>query len=138
MKLDIDYLEQILNAVETHPQSQISQNDLLAAIDADKSNSDDEDKFYYHMKRIEEAGFLTSPHGSNGNDGFGFNYSMPEGRSLFNTSYELTWDGHRYLEALQSDTISAKAKEMFAQMSIDQFKQKFPALILTLITMGSG
>lgn len=139
MKLAISYIEQILGAVENHPQSRISQRELLAAIGADSKCEDDVDKFYHHMKRLQEAGFLFSPHrGQSASDGFGFLFTMPNGRGLFNTDYELTWEGHRYLEAIRSDTIGEKARQLFLEMSVDQFKQKFPALLSSLINIGSG
>jgi hypothetical protein len=91
MKLDGDYIEEILKAVEAHPKSRMEQSDLLQAIGADRNNEDDKDKFYYHMMRIEEAGYMTSP-----SENFGFSPRMG-GWSLLGTDYELTWSGVRFL-----------------------------------------
>jgi hypothetical protein len=62
MKLDIDYIAKILTAVEAHPESQMSQGDLLQAIGVDEKNLDDGEKFYYHIMRIEEKKLMTSHH----------------------------------------------------------------------------
>lgn len=137
MKLDIDYIERILGAVEDHPHARMGQATLLQAIGADRDCEADVDTFYFHMRRLSEAGFLFSAHvGRYRNDGFGFIHDPQQGIGLLETEYEMTWDGQRYLEALRSDTIGERARQLFLEMSLDQFKQKFPALISTLIKFG--
>ncbi len=138
MKLDTYYIESILNAVSDHPETSMFQNDLLSAIGSDaQKNPDEFKKFYHHMMRIKEARFLKC----NNNENMGFYRSFfgfsqsGAGTKLRNIDYELTWEGNKYLEALNNDTIGEKAKQMLADMSIEQFKKKFPALISTLIGM---
>ena len=131
MKLDIDYIEKILRAVEAHSEMTIFQEELLFTIGSDAENDPAAfKKFYHHMMRIDEAGFLMCHDSS----GFGF-VRTSEGTHLLDMDYELTLDGHKYLEAIGNDTIGAKAKQMFTDMSITQFKQKFPALILAFFGM---
>ena len=137
MKLDIDYIERILTAVEEHPKSQMQQRDLLKAIGTDGENIEDEDKFYYHMKRIDEVGYLQSSHlGSTHIDGFGFDHSIGRGRSLVDTSYELTWNGCEFLEAMRNDTVKNKITDWFKGMTLDQIKSQAPVLLTGLIAKG--
>ena len=137
MKLDIDYIEGILKAVEAHPKSQMMQSDLIKAIKADRKNQDHVDKFYYHMKRIEEAGLLTCMHFSSGhNDGFGFTFSYA-GKNLFDTEYELTWHGCEFLDAMRSETIKEKLTIWFKDMTLEQIKTQTPVLLTRLTSQGS-
>ena len=131
MKLDIDYIEGILKAVEDHPKSEMMQSDLMKAIEADKENEEDVDKFYYHMKRIEEANFLTCMHGD-----FGFLLHF-SGRSLFDTSYELTLTGSEFLDAMRNDTMKSKLTSWFKDMTLEQIKTQTPVLLTRLISQGS-
>ncbi|MGC6484194.1 MAG: hypothetical protein ACON4P_00850, partial [Candidatus Puniceispirillales bacterium] len=120
--------------VEGYPKSQMPQSKLLAAIETDAKNDDDVDKFYYHMKRIQEVGYLDSPHvGTDHMDGFDFIFSM-SGRKLFDAEYELTWDGVNFIEALKNDTTMEKAKAWFKDMTVEQIKAMFPVLLTKAIT----
>ena len=130
MKLDINYIECILSTVEENDESRVSQEVILQALDAMSGHSTD--KFYNHMMRISEAGFLRCD-----NPGFGFTRTI-EGISLIDFDYELTWDGYQYLEAIRSDSIGSKAKDLLVDMSVEQFKQNFPALLSTLIKFGTS
>lgn len=141
MKLDIDYIVTILKTVEDHSEARMLQNLLLSAINVDISNKDEKDKFYYHMKRIEEAGYLDCPpHGNNGLDGFGFWYSSNSSGissiSFLDMEYELTWAGHNFLEAMQSDTFIEKATSFFKDMTFDQIKKQSPVILMELIGKG--
>ena len=132
MKLDIDYIERILAAVEEHDTSMILQRELVQALDTEMNDEKQVDKFYYHMKRIEDVDFLTSTH-----DAFGFRFVPGRGIIYYdNTNYELTWAGHRFLDALRSDTLKEKVKSWFLQMSIEQIKQRFPTLLIELLMHG--
>ena len=138
MKLDIYYIEGILKAVEAHPKARIMQRDLMEAIGANKDNEEDVDKFYYHMKRIEDVSFLDSTHYGEGyNDGFGFNFNNL-GMSLFSVAeYELTWHGCEFLDAMRSETIKEKLTIWFKDMTLEQIKIQTPVLLTRLISQGS-
>ena len=106
MKIDSDYIEKILKAVENCSDPRMKMHDLVKAIDLDLNqvNENDVNKFYYHMKRIEEAGFMTCTHGSsNSIGGFGFVFHGREIRLVLNAAYELTWDGHNFLQEIFAD-----------------------------------
>ena len=136
MKLDIDYIEQILTAVQEHEKSGMYQSDLLEAIEADKENEDHIDKFYYHMKRIEEAGYLESPHiDSDYRSGFGFSFSF-DGMDLLDTEYELTWMGCNFLEAMRNDTVKSKIADWFKDMTFEQIKTQAPVILAEFIKKG--
>lgn len=137
MMLDIDYIEQILKTVEAHPKSQMMQSDLMEAIKADSENEEHIDKFYYHMKRIEEAGFLTCMHvGRDFNDGFGFIFHNT-GMSLLDMEYELTLSGCEFLDAMRNDTMKSKITSWFKDMTLEQIKTQTPVLLTRLISGGN-
>ncbi len=131
MKLDVDFIEQILAAVEEHPDSQIIQPVLLKALDIDRNDKQQVDKFYYHMMRIYEVGFLESE-----DEEFGFLKSC-NGWIASGADYELTWDGHQFLDAIRNDTLKDKVKDWLKDMSLEQFKTRFPTLIIGMLTSGA-
>lgn len=114
MKLDIDYLECILTTVETNDNSRVNMKMILDALKTMPGHS--MDKFYNHMMRISEAGFLKCD-----NSEFGFIRTM-SGISPVDYDYELAWEGYQYLEAIRDDSIGQKAKDLLVNMSIEQFK----------------
>lgn len=135
MQLDMHYIEVILCAVQAHPKSQIQQKELLAAIGTKEEDEIAIDKFNYHMMRMNEVGFLESRHHEN-NGNFGFIWHN-QGRSLFNTDYELTWSGCEFLEALNNESMKAKIVTWFKDMTLEQIKQQAPILLIKLILQGN-
>ena len=130
MKLDINYIECILTTAEEHTEAIVSVEIISKVLETMPDHS--MDKFYNHMMRISEAGFLKCE-----NPNFGFRRTIV-GLSVVDFGYELTWEGYQYLEAIRSDSIGFKAKDLLVNMSVEQFKQKFPALLSSLIKLGSG
>ena len=141
MKLDIDFIAQILTIAEEYPRSKIMQRELLANLKEDDA-VDINDKFYYHMMCIKELGFLDCDHeGRYKYDGFGFTRTLgtPAGGTpeFVDMYYELTMAGHQFLDAMRHDTISEKVKKFFVDMTMEEIKKRFPTFLMMLI-QGTG
>ena len=92
MKLDKDYIQKILEAVEECERSSLSMEEICKKIGVDVKDPVQFDKFYYHMKRVDESGFLTTNFKN-----FGFSHHMAGLNPALGAEYELTMRGHEHL-----------------------------------------
>ena len=97
MKLDKDYIQKILEAVEECEHSSLSMGKICKEIGVDLNDPVQLDKFHYHMKRVDEYGFLTT-----GFKDFGFSHYIGGMSPVIDTEYELTLSGHEYLDDRRS------------------------------------
>ena len=113
MTLNFDFPIKILTAVENHYQSSISPDELLLAVGIDKGNDRQIDRFYHHIRRISEIGFLKTRE----------------------RSYEITMAGYKFLEASASSKslVESTKCKCFAGLTHQEIKIRFPALLIDFL-----
>lgn len=125
MKIEIDYIKQILNSIEDcdnndYPSLKYLMDSLGVSTDIEII------KFRFHLNILKDGGFIES----RSND-FGISTGM-NGHIIINSSVgtRITLKGSQLLESLKNDTIWSKTKTALKEISVDTLKQ-IPSLALS-------
>lgn len=124
MKLDIDYIERILNAFKDCDNNDFpSLNYLMETLNINDARSIVELRF--HLYLLKDGGFLESK-----SSDFGISNGM-NGDLIINKSVgsRLTFSGHNLLESIGNETLWNKTKAGLKEISVETLKQ-IPALAL--------
>ena len=125
MKIEIDYIKQILNSIEDcdnndYPSLKYLMDSLGVSTDIEII------KLRFHLNILKDGGFIES----RSND-FGISTGM-NSHIIINSSVgtRITLNGSQLLESLKNDTIWSKTKTALKEISVDTLKQ-IPSLALS-------
>lgn len=110
MKLDYDYIKQLLFVMENYEEHQIALSELmkLMQVESQHNNTKDNkalDKFIGHIKLLADNYFIDS---SSPELGFKIGYS---GNVMIgNALYRITSRGYEFIDMLKNDTVFQKIK----------------------------
>lgn len=99
MKLNHDCVRQVLIDIEEiMPAHDIITSNLFEEFDSYKKFG--EEQFSYTLAKLKEAGFITV-----------LETSADGAVNIFLTINSMTWEGHKFLDTIQSETVWNKTKE---------------------------
>ena len=105
MKLDYDFIKQILLTMEDYDKHEIENFELMKRLDI---TNDNEDKFIGHILILGDNGFIDS---SNLKHPYGFaRISRGDVYQIINDNYRITAHGYDFLDILKNDTVLNKIK----------------------------
>jgi Hypothetical protein (DUF2513) len=110
MKIDQDYLKQILSTFENAEKAAIILSGFESQID------EDEEKFIFHMKILEDKKFIVS---RDGLENLGFVYGADNYLCFSDNYLRLTAQGHEFIEALNDAKVWESIKTNFKDSSIE-------------------
>ena len=118
MKLDYDFIKQILLTMEECEKHEIENLELMRLLNITK---DDEDRFIGHILVLGDNNLITS---ANLNHPFGFaRVSRGDIYQIINDKYRITAQGYDFLDVLKNDTILKKIKNFAIQNAWEIGKQ---------------
>lgn len=130
MKLDIEYIKQLLNVMNECEDDQVEMGYLFENLTSETNEikNIDEKKLRHHLYLLYEAGYIQS---SDLKLGF---MSCVNGQMvcMSNTKYWFTLRGYQLLETLNNDTLYNKVVKGLKNIGVDTLKQ-LPALGIELI-----
>ncbi len=105
MKLDYDFIKQILLTMEDYDKHEIENFELMKYLNVPKEN---EDKFVGHILILGDNGFIDS---NNLKHPYGFaRMSRGDIYQIINDKYRITAQGYEFLDILKNDTVLNKIK----------------------------
>jgi len=127
MKLDLDFLESLLGAIEAHDRSSIDVLELISALDLARDNEAEVDKFFGHIKIATRAQLVTC----NGKN-FGI-FPAVSGtlRPVKGTTFELNLEGFQLLEGLRNQTWRGRVAAYLKDVGVSGLKSA-PAFVVNL------
>jgi len=129
MKLDIDYIKEILTKIENVDSDRIRLGELMKSFDIKDDENEKFSKLYLHLRILYDEGFLETTSNS---------FPIKEGANE-HTNYNsgakigITLNGYRLLDSLRSDKLSVKIKDTLKNIGIESLKQ-IPALAIKLLS----
>jgi len=111
MKVDIDYVKNLLEACEAMPEPTFDIEALKAA-----GIEYDDDEFVFHMQYLDDLGFIER---EDKDPGFGLTRSLDGFKSWAVLPLRLTARGHQFIEALRNKEVWATIKTGFRDASIE-------------------
>lgn len=110
MKPDMDYLKNLLQTCEDHPEPTFTITDLEAAgIDYEAPD------FLFHMRILKDQGFLES---ASGQEGFGYYESLDGMGYWAELPLRLTARGHEFIQSLRQAEVWEVIKRDFKDQAI--------------------
>lgn len=129
MKIEIDYIKQILDSLEACDNSDYpSLKYLTKTLNINMSQDGEIIKLRFHLNILQDGGFVETT-----SDNFGILTGM-NGDLTINSSVgtRITLFGAQLLESLKNDTIWNKSKVLLKEISVETLKQ-IPGLALNII-----
>lgn len=127
MKLDYDFIKQILTIMEENESHQIWVNSLLKNLEIDADNQSMMAKYAGHIKILGDCGYIDC-------DWQDTEYGIQEyGDGTFdcaNVQYRITAQGYEFLDVLKNDTVLNKIKNFALPTAFEVGKQ----LLVQLLT----
>lgn len=129
MKLDIDYIKEILTKIENIDSDRVRLGELMKSFDIKDDENEKFSKLYLHLRILYDEGFLETTSNS---------FPIEEGANE-HTNYNsgakirITLNGYRLLDSLRSDKLSVKIKDTLKNIGIESLKQ-IPALAIKLLS----
>lgn len=120
MKLDYEYLKQILTKMEECPTHRIQSGVLLEDLN---TNEIDRDKFFGHIRILFDFGCIDCP-----DEDLGIQYMLNGNVFCTSAPYRLTAKGYEFLDILKNKTVFNKIKDFAISNAWDIGKQ----LLITL------
>ncbi|HXU93296.1 MAG TPA: DUF2513 domain-containing protein [Gallionella sp.] len=112
MKIDQEYLKQLLEAFESADRPFIDLNDIEKA-----GLTENEHAFVFHMQILDDKNLIQQ---ANGDPGFGLQHGVGGDEYYWSViPLRLTADGHEFLEALRNEEVWSQLKANFKDASID-------------------
>lgn len=134
MKLDYEYIKQLLLTMEEYPEHEIESHDFWKLIGLSSNDGKFDtatlDKFIGHMKILSDDFLIES---SADNFGFVFNRG-----NLFTATayYRITSKGYEFLDILKNDTVFNKIKTFALSNAFEIGKNIFVDITSKIITGG--
>ena len=118
MKLDYDFIKQILLTMENYHEHEINNYELMKLLNI---TADIEDKFIGHILLMGDNGLIDYCHTKYA---FGF-AKIPgcKGYKIIDDDYRITANGYEFLDILKNDTILKKIKNFAIQNAWEIGKQ---------------
>ncbi|WYJ07243.1 DUF2513 domain-containing protein [Opitutia bacterium KCR 482] len=129
MKIEIDYIKQILDSLEDCDNNDYpSLNYLMKSLNISMSHGREIIKLRFHLNILKDGGFVECI-----SDDFGISTGM-NGDLIINSSVgtRITLLGAQLLESLKNDTIWNKSKVLLKEISVETLKQ-IPGLALNIL-----
>jgi len=109
MKLDYDCVRNLMLTIESLGYRECINIDNLTQYPLLKDYA--QEQIYYTLERIVEAGFVPNKYLFEATDGIG------------GAIYELTWQGHQYLDTIRDDGIWRKVKDKVQPLKSVPFQE---------------
>lgn len=130
MKLDLDFIKEILLALEEQTGSRASLGSVMAALKIEASNESKLDILAGHIRLMRDAGFIES---TAADCGIMSNINKPVAAIHTGAQYEITLPGYQMLDGLRNDNLMSKIKTYLSEIGISGLK-KAPGFIIGLAT----
>lgn len=134
MKLDYDFIKNILSAMEQNDSYLIANIDLANVVGIDLKKVEDRNKFIGHIKLLGEGSLIACDNEQVTNFGFVSNPSPSGMTEISRTNYRLTNEGHKFLESLKDDTFFNKCKNFALPTAKEFCKEYIKEKIALLVT----
>ncbi len=122
MKLDYDYIKQILLTMENYENHQIDSYELMRRLGIRNENNQTDDilldKFIGHLKLLADNQFIVSSSNT-----LGFKTGIDGTVIMANALYRITSHGYEFLDVLKNDTILKKVSKFALSNAWDIGKQ---------------
>lgn len=119
MKLDLDFMKNILLAIEGHSGSRMSLGSLLEKLEITLADENRLDVLAGHIRIMRDSGFIDS---TATNCGFMANINNPVAAIHTGAQYQITMPGYQLLDGLRNDNLMTKVKSYFSEMGISGLK----------------
>ena len=110
MKIDLDYLKKLLEAMEAAPAPVFDIQELRAA-----GLDYNDDQFIFHMGILDDQAFVQR---EDREPGFGFSRGLDGHEHWMPVPLRLTAQGHQFIEALRNKEVFATLKKGFKDASL--------------------
>lgn len=127
MKLDYDFIKQILFALENNESHVMQLIDLWNVLKLDE-NPKNEDKLAGHIRLIEDNGYINFESKNSG-----FTYGINQMQINGNVKYRLTARGYEFLDILKNDTVFNKIKNLSLETAFDVGKSMLTTALTNLV-----
>lgn len=125
MKVDLDYLKQLLEAFEASEKPYVSLDDIF-----EKTSLRFDDALIFHLQILNDKSLICQ---QDGTPGFGVFYTMCGGATYAGVPLRLTAEGHEFLDALKNKEVWKTLKENFKEDSIGTLKEVSKSLLMGFI-----
>lgn len=126
MKLDYEFIKQILIVMEENETHEIGANNLLQKLQLDESLKD---KFIGHIKILDDNACIDCD-----DSDLGFKMFLGGEVAITNCSYRLTSYGYEFLDVLRNDTVLNKVKSFALPTAFEVGKQLLVQLLTGQLT----
>lgn len=133
MKLDLDYVKNILLAIENNERPNVAVKDIAKAINTDLKNQKENEIFVYYMEMLtKEIGALETDQNN-----MGITKGLNDPKTIMKSvEFRLSFSGHKLLDAMKNETIFNKIKSISKVTGIELLKQ-LPSLALDYFMKAS-
>lgn len=128
MKLDLDFIKEILSAIENNQSSQTTVEELLKNLGVTLNDDAAVDKLAGHLKLIRDANFVSCSFESGGFLRIDNSYVVAS-----HAKYEMTMQAYQMLDAMRNDNLMEKIKGYLKEQGISGIKQA-PAYLIGIAT----
>lgn len=129
MKIDVNYIKQILEIIESVDEPTIYSIDLYDKLVSLLPDNDNQGKFIKHIWDLRDLGAIESK-----NDDMGFRQGANGHRIVNGCFYRLTVRGQQLLDVMRNDTWWNRIKSSGKEITMELLKQAPSIIIETLIS----